>query len=175
MFSTIKSDWRRLSQKRVYDSLVHVLSNNGFRAVMIYRISNYLQSQRIPIIPQLVSSVGLALTGCEIQPKALIGPGLEIKHPCGIVIGAGAVIGRNLTILQNVTIGESLKPGDKNAYPIIGDDVTICAGAVVVGSVLIGKGSMIGANAVVLQNVPDFGVAVGVPARVVNSVRPRNM
>ncbi|MEH3106978.1 MAG: serine acetyltransferase [Sphingomonas fennica] len=104
--------------------------------------------------------------GSFVQPAAAIGPGLRLPHPNGIVIGGGVRIGARCTIFQQVTLG-ARRAGDGfgEAYPDIGDDVTIFAGAKLIGAVRIGDGAVIGANAVVVHDVPAGHYAVGVPAK----------
>ena len=101
--------------------------------------------------------------GCYMSPLAKIGNGLRLPHPVGIVIGDNVVVGENVTIYQHVTIGRG-GSGDVR-YPVIENDVTIYAGAVILGAITIGRGSVIGANAVVTKDVPPGCVAKGVPAR----------
>lgn len=96
-----------------------------------------------------------------------IGPGLRIYHGDGIVIARGAVIGRGLTIEHQVTIGNRIGHEGERGCPTIGDDVFIGAGAKVLGPIRIGNNVRIGANAVVLHDVPDNATVVGVPAKVV--------
>lgn len=103
--------------------------------------------------------------GCYISPTSVVGKGVFLPHPVGIVIGDTVVVGDGATIYQNVTIGQG-GAGDA-AYPVIGDGATLYAGCVVIGGVRIGRGAVIGANAVVRSSVPDGAIAVGVPARVV--------
>lgn len=93
----------------------------------------------------------------------------NFPHPIAIVIGEGVRLGERVTIYQGVTLGGARR-GDwqTGTYPVIGDDVVLFAGAVVIGGVTIGKGCIIGANSVVLQDVPDGHTAVGVPARIVS-------
>lgn len=97
-----------------------------------------------------------------ISPKCVIGEGFHMMHLDGITIGSGTIIGKNCTIYHQVTIGN-----EKNKFPIIGDNVTIYAGAKVIGGIKIGNNAVIGANAVVIKDVPDNAVAVGVPARII--------
>jgi serine O-acetyltransferase len=105
---------------------------------------------------------------CYLSPQAAIGKGLVLPHPTGVVIGDGVTIGNDVTIYQGVTIGASrMGEGALGLYPIIGDGVIIYAGAKIVGNIKIGARSIIGANAVVFENIPEDSVAVGVPARVV--------
>lgn len=103
---------------------------------------------------------------CFVQPGARIGPGLRLPHPTGIVIGAGARVGANCTIYHQVTLGGA-RMGDwqANNYPDIGDDVTIFAGAKLIGAIRVADRAVVGANAVVNRDVPPGQVAVGVPAR----------
>lgn len=105
--------------------------------------------------------------GVFVPPEASLGRQLLLPHPVGIVIGAGVTVGKNVTIYQNVTLGGA-RIGDAraNAYPAVGDGTVIFAGAIIVGSINIGKGCTIGANAVVLEDVPDGATAVGIPARI---------
>jgi serine O-acetyltransferase len=95
-----------------------------------------------------------------------IGTGFRLPHPTGIVIGDGTKIGNNVLILQNVTLGK--KNLNQKGTPIIGDGVSIMAGAVILGEINIGSNSSIGANSVVLKDVPDNSIAVGAPARVLD-------
>jgi serine O-acetyltransferase len=127
--------------------------------------------RRIPILPEVIRAISVCLTGAEICPQAQIGPGFVIKHPAGIVVGHGVVMGSACTLLQNVTIGEKLDDTDYHSYPVIGDNVIVCAGAVIVGNITIGTDATIGANAVVLSNIPAGATAVGVPAQVVSIKR----
>jgi serine O-acetyltransferase len=106
----------------------------------------------------------LNLHGIDILPGAVIGDGLRIDHPVGIVIGAGAKIGRGCIVLQNVTIGTRyLDSTDyNNEFPVIGNNVTIGAGAVILGGVLIGDDCTVGANSVILADVPKGSTVIGV-------------
>jgi serine O-acetyltransferase len=106
--------------------------------------------------------------GMYVSKNARIGPGLELPHPTAIVIGDGVKVGRDVTLYQSVTLGGRV-PGDwaRGNYPTISDGCTLFAGVVVAGRVHIGKNCIIGANAVVISDIPDNAVAVGAPARVV--------
>ena len=98
---------------------------------------------------------------CCISPLSKIAPDVIFPHPCGVVIGEGTVIGMGCTIYQQVTIGQK-----NNLYPQIGNDVTIYPGARVIGGIRVEKGAVIGANAVVLHDVPAYAIVAGVPATV---------
>ena len=97
--------------------------------------------------------------------------GIKIYHPVGIVISKGINMGRNVTVYQNVTIGTKAGAHGESQRPTIGDNVTIFAGAVIVGDIVVGRNSMIGANSVVLKDVPENEIWAGVPARFIKKIR----
>lgn len=99
---------------------------------------------------------------CIISPGATIGKNLNLPHCIGIVIGQDVIIGDRCTIYQNVTLGQK-----NNGYPIIGNNVIIYAGAVVIGKIKIGNNCVIGANAVVIHDIPDNCIVAGVPAKII--------
>ena len=102
-------------------------------------------------------------TGCYLSPLAIIGGGFVLPHAVGVVVGEGVKIGVGVTVYQHATVGIS---GDKrDGYPEIGDGVTIYAGAVLAGPIVIGSNAIVGANAVVLRSVAAGTTSVGVPAR----------
>lgn len=105
-----------------------------------------------------------------LSRKAILGYNLQLVHPIGVVIGDHVVIGDNVKVFQNVTIGGgNLGDAVAKRMPKIGDGTTIFSGAVIVGDISIGKNCTIGANAVVISDIPDNCVAVGVPARILNN------
>jgi serine O-acetyltransferase len=108
--------------------------------------------------------------GLYISSGATIGEGFKLPHPTAIVIGQGVVIGSNVTVYQCVTLGGRIA-GDwkKGNHPEIGDDTTLYAGCVVIGQIKIGRRCIVGANSVVLSDIPDDSVAVGAPARIVKT------
>ena len=142
----------------------------GFRAVFWYRIANYLAEMGLVLLPTMIRNRTLSKIGADIVPSAKIGAGFVLAHPVGVVIGGKSEIGTNCTILQGVTIGENYPKDHSHEYPTIGKNVTICAGAKVFGHVEVGNNAVIGANAVVRDNIPGSTTAVGVPARVIASV-----
>lgn len=105
------------------------------------------------------------MTASDIHPSAILGYGLRLPHPTGVVIHEDAVIGPDCMLMQQVTIGQMAGPG----APVIGSNVYVGAGAKILGSVIIGDGVRVGANAVVLNNLPAHCTAVGIPARVVRN------
>lgn len=130
-------------------------------------LQQYFRRSRYPLLPQLISN-RLQRYGVYISRHAVIGNSLSLPHPTSIVIGEGVKIGDRVKIYQNVTLGGRVR-GDWRLgnYPDIGDDSVIFAGAVIVGKVRVGRNCTIGANSVVITDLPDNSVAVGAPARVV--------
>jgi serine O-acetyltransferase len=117
-----------------------------------------------------LSQISRGFTGIEIHPGATIGPGFFIDHGMGVVIGETSEIGADVTLYHGVTLGgTSLEKGKR--HPTIGDRVVIGAGAKVLGAIIIGEDSRIGANAVVVKSVPPNSVVIGVPGQVVKRSR----
>lgn len=137
----------------------------GLHAVIAYRIAHVLWLWKIPFFPRWISQSARFLTGIEIHPGAQIGKGLFIDHGTGVVIGETTIIGDNVTLFQGVTLGGTGKETGKR-HPTLGDNIVVGAGAKVLGNILVGSHSYIGANAVVLRNVPANATVVGVPGRV---------
>lgn len=108
--------------------------------------------------------------GCLISPEAQIGQDLHLPHPTGIVISQDVSVGNNVTIYQNVTIGRST--ADSRGAPVIGHNVIIYAGAVVLGNIRVNDDAIIGANSVVRTDVPAGATVVGAPAKAVSPIRP---
>lgn len=135
-----------------------------WHAVRLYRAADRLHRRGHPAAAVFVAAANRVLTGVDIEPGATIGPGLVIMHGHGIVINRAVRAGKNLEIYQQVTLGVNNRhaPGS----PVLGDDVVIFPGARILGPVTIGDGAVIGANAVVLSDIPAGAVAVGVPARI---------
>lgn len=143
-----------------------VLLYPGFHALFLYRIAHKLWNWNIPFIPRLISQFARFLTGIEIHPGAKIGNYFFIDHGMGVVIGETTIIGDNVLIYQGVTLGGTGKDTGKR-HPTIEDDVTIGAGAKVLGNITIGSHSNIGAGSVVIDNVPEHSTVVGIPGRIV--------
>jgi serine O-acetyltransferase len=133
------------------------------RAMLLIRFAAWCNRRRILGIPSLIQRLLAFFYGLEIAVSQDIGGGLYIAHPYGMVVMPER-IGKNCSIVHNVTIGLR----NENAFPSIGDDVFIGAGARVLGGILVGDGAKIGANAVVIDNVPAGATVVGIPARVVS-------
>ncbi len=142
-----------------------LLTYPGLHALVFHRLAHPLQLIGIPILPRLVMHVARVLTGIEIHPGARIGRGVFIDHGTGLVIGETAVLGDNVTLFQGVTLGGTGKERGKR-HPTLERNVVVGAGAKVLGSITIGENSIIGANAVVVRDVPPHSTVVGVPGRI---------
>ena len=142
-----------------------ILSYPGLHALFYHRVAYAFYQWRIPFVPRLVSQFGRWLTGVEIHAGARIGKGLFIDHGMGVVIGETAVIGDNVTLFQGVTLGGTGKKKGKR-HPTLGNNVVVGTGACVLGYIHIGDNVSIGANAVVVRDVPSNSTVVGVPGRI---------
>ncbi len=151
-------------------SVVEVLMSYPFvQAITVHRIAHELYRSGVPLIPRMMSEVAHSRTGSDIHPGASIGPGFFIDHGTGVVIGETAVIGRGVKLYQGVTLGALSFPKDADGNPIKGikrhpnieDNVTIYAGATVLGGqTTIGKGSVIGGNCWITSSVPPETVVM---------------
>ncbi len=140
-----------------------VMSYPGLQAIMVHRIAHELYVKNVPLIPRIMTEHAHAQTGIDIHPGATIGPGFFIDHGTGVVIGETAHIGKRVKLYQGVTLGAVSFPKDKDGNPIKGvkrhpnveDDVTIYAGATILGGdTVIGTGSEIGGNVWLTHSVP---------------------
>ena len=136
----------------------------GLHALISYRLSHRLHKWHIPLIPRLMSYITRIITGIEIHPAAKIGRRFFIDHGQGVVIGETTNIGDDVLIYQQVTLGGTGKDKGKR-HPTIGNNVVIGCGAKVLGPITIGDGAKIGANAVVVKDVPTGVTAVGKAAK----------
>ncbi|MFT8363551.1 MAG: serine O-acetyltransferase EpsC [Sporolactobacillus sp.] len=143
-----------------------VLTYSGLHAIWNHRVAHWLWGKRLFFIARLISQFSRFLTGVEIHPGAEIGRRFFIDHGMGIVIGETCVIGDDVTLFQGVTLGGTGKERGKR-HPTIGNDVLISCGARVLGSIIVGDHSKIGAGSVVLHDVPAHSTVVGIPGRVV--------
>ncbi|MFB0917798.1 MAG: serine O-acetyltransferase [Clostridiaceae bacterium] len=146
----------------------YMLYSPGVKALASHKRAHALYNKGYYFLAERISAKSRAKTGIEIHPGAQIGDNPFIDHGMGIVIGETAIIGSNVTIFHGATLGGiGGEPGVKR-HPTIGDNVLIGAGAKLLGNINIGDGARIGANAVVLSDVPAFATAVGVPSRVIS-------
>jgi len=143
----------------------------GVHAIWGHRISHWLWNRGARLAARVFAELTRILTGVEIHPGAVLGAGLFIDHATGVVIGETAEVGENVTIYHGVTLGGTGADTGKR-HPTIGDRVIIGAGAKVLGPIKIGEDSRIGANAVVVKEVPSSAVVVGVPGQIVSRLGP---
>ena len=134
----------------------------GIHALLAYRVAHALDGAGVPLLPRPISMLTRALTGIEIHPAARIGQGLFIDHGAGVVIGETADIGDDVTLYQGVTLGGTGFATGKR-HPTVQDNVTIGSGAKLLGPITIGHGAKIGANSVVITDVPPNSTVVGNP------------
>ena len=147
-------------------SSMEVLLYPSFKVMLHYRLAHKLYLSGHYFWARYISQRGVRKTGIEIHPGAVIGEGLFIDHGDGVVIGETTVIGNNVTLYQGVTLGGTGKDTGKR-HPTIEDDVVVGAGAKVLGPFTVGRGSKVGAGAIVLKEVPPECTVVGNPGRVV--------
>jgi len=134
----------------------------GLHAVLAHRVAHALHGAGVPALPRMIAFVSRLLTGIEIHPAARIGDGLFIDHGTGVVIGETAELGNNVTMYQGVTLGGTGFATGKR-HPTVEDNVTIGSGAKLLGPITIGHGAKIGANTVVIHDVPPNSTVVGNP------------
>jgi len=139
-----------------------VLCYPGFQALLYYRLAHWLWQRRWYLAGRFVSHVGRVMTGIEIHPGARIGRRLFIDHGMGVVIGETAELGDDVTLYQGVTLGGTGFATGKR-HPTVQDNVTIGSGAKLLGPITVGHGSKIGANSVVIHDVPANSTVVGNP------------
>jgi serine O-acetyltransferase len=161
IFDTIDSIMQRDPAAR--SRLSVICTYPGVHALGLFRISHALWRCKLHFLAKLFSLLGRFLTGIEIHPGAQIGKRFFMDHGMGIVIGETAEIGADVTIYHGVTLGgTALNKGKR--HPSLGNGVTVGAGAKILGPVLVGADARIGANAVVVGDVPENATMIGVPA-----------
>jgi serine O-acetyltransferase len=138
----------------------------GLHALWWYRPNHWLWRHGFRLVARFGSQVARWFTGIEIHPGAQIGRRLFIDHGMGVVIGETAIVGDGVTIYQGVTLGGTGKEKGKR-HPTVGNNVTIGAGARLLGNIIIGENCRVGAGSVVLRNVPENSTIVGVPGHIV--------
>ncbi len=136
----------------------------GIHAIWMYRIAHSFWNHGLQFLARLTSHIARFLTGIEIHPAAEIGKKFFIDHGSGVVIGETAEIGDNVLLYQGVVLGGTSRE-KKKRHPTIGNNVVIGAGAILLGPIKVGDNSKIGANSVVLEDVPPNSSVVGVPGK----------
>ncbi|MGA9397977.1 MAG: serine O-acetyltransferase [Anaerolineaceae bacterium] len=173
MFGTLRCDVRSVLERdpAARNALEVILLYPGLHAVWGHRISHGLWRHGFRLAGRWLSQIMRNFTGIEIHPGASIGQGFFIDHGMGVVIGETAEIGRDVTLYHGVTLGgTSLNKGKR--HPTIGDRVVVGAGAKILGAIIVGDDTRIGANAVVVKSVPPNMVVVGVPGQNVARTKP---
>ncbi len=160
-----KSQWCYESQRWL--AIVKVLLTDGTAAMLWYRCMQGARRWRLSPLEMFFNRMNTIFCGCIIGRGAEFGPGFVLVHAIGVVINGNVRGGSRVKIEHQVTIG-----AEKRESPMIGNDVFIGAGAKVIGPVTIGDGARVGANAVVVHDVPAFSTVVGIPARVVRTGSP---
>jgi serine O-acetyltransferase len=174
VLATLRGDLRAARDRdpAARSTIEVALTYPGLHALWAHRVNHRLWGRGHHLAARLGAAFVQRVTGVDIHPAAVLGPGLFIDHATGVVIGETAEVGADVTIYHGVTLGgTSLHRGKR--HPTVGDRVTIGAGAKVLGPITVGAGSRIGANAVVVKPVPADSVVVGVPGQVVHRSHPR--
>jgi serine O-acetyltransferase len=174
MFRTIREDIKSVFERdpAARSILEILLCYSGLHALWGHRIAHWLWLHNMRLLARWFSQLMRGLTGIEIHPGATIGDRFFIDHGMGVVIGETAEVGDSVTLYHGVTLGgTSLNKGKR--HPTLEDHVVVGAGAKILGAIMIGANSRIGANAVVVKSVPANSVVVGVPGQVVVRSQPR--
>lgn len=168
MFKRIREDIAMVFEQdpAARSSFEVFLTYSGLHAVWWHLVAHWFFNHQLYFLARVISQVSRFFTGIEIHPGAKIGRRLFIDHGMGIVIGETCTIGDNVTIYQGVTLGGTGKESGKR-HPDIGDNVLIAAGSKVLGNIKVGNNVNVGANSVVLRDVPDYCTVVGIPGHIV--------
>lgn len=160
-----------IDKKNDYLRLMQYSFHPRFNCIFNYRLAKYLSNKNIFILPKIILLINQFLYGIEFSMDTKIGGGLFIPHTYGIIIGADE-IGSNATIYQNVTLGAKILdvPFHKENRPIIGNDVTIATGSVILGRITISDNVIVAANSVVLHSVPENVIVAGAPAKILKRI-----
>ena len=167
MFDALRDDIHTVMERdpAARSTLEVLLCYPGVHALALHRLGNRFWRAGWLSTARFVSHVSRFITGIEIHPAARLGRGLFIDHGMGIVIGETAEVGNNVSLLQGVTLGGTSTRREKR-HPTLQDNVTVGAGAKIIGAITIGENSRVGAGSVVVRDVPPNAVVVGVPGRV---------
>lgn len=160
MLAELRADAERMREGRGrYYWLEALLLDNGFQAVVCYRLAHWFRKIGIAFFGPAIARFGLFLTGADVSPGAEIGRGLRISHGVGLVVGGYVKIGIGATLLHGATLGA---PSEERVHdmPVLGDDVFVGAYAAVLGAVTVGDGAVIGSHTVVTRDVPAGATVV---------------
>jgi serine O-acetyltransferase len=154
-------------------ALAALLTNRGLHAILLYRMSHALWRRHVPLVPLVLTRLAQLLFAIDIAYQAELGPGIVIVHGFGLVIGSAVRIEGNCCLYHGVTLGdrgsEWVGSEREDGHPVVERDVMFGAGAKVLGPIHIGRNCVVGANAVLLADVPPCSIVAGVPARVVGT------
>ncbi|MEJ7715018.1 MAG: serine O-acetyltransferase [Thermoleophilaceae bacterium] len=150
-----------------------LLTYGGVQALLSHRVAHALHEAAVPLAPRMIANATRMATGIEIHPAAEVGAALFIDHGAGVVIGETAEIGENVTLYQGVTLGGTGFARGKR-HPTVGDDVVVGSGAKLLGPIVVGDRAKVGANSVLIHDVPADSTVVGNPGHPVrvNGERP---
>jgi len=175
LFSLIREDFKTVKKNdpALHSTFELFFNYPGLWALFFHRIAHWFYTKGLRFIPRLISAIGMFLTMIDIHPGATIGRRVFIDHGVGVVIGETTIIGEDVLIYQQVTLGGVSTTKGKR-HPTIEKCAVIGAGAKILGNIVIGENSKVGANSVVVKNVPANCTAVGIPARVLKRGYDKN-
>jgi len=167
LFKLIKEDFTNVKKNdpALHSTFERFFNYPGLWALFFYRISHTLYNIGLRFLPRFISAIGQFLTVIDIHPAAQIGRRVFIDHGMGVVIGETVIIGDDVIIYQQVTLG-GVSTSKGKRHPTLRNNVVIGAGAKILGNITIGENSKVGANSVVVKDVPENSTAIGIPARV---------
>lgn len=174
LFTLIKEDFSVVKQRDpAFESIIEVFFYPGVMAIVHYRIAHWLYMRGFRRLGRVIMGITGFITNVDIHPQAQIGRRVFIDHAIGVVIGQTAIVGDDVTIYQGVSLG-GVSLAKTKRHPTIESGVVIGAGAKVLGDITIGKNAKIGANSVVIKDVPSDCTAIGIPARVIIKGRAKD-
>jgi serine acetyltransferase len=170
LWQQLKDDLRELQHAApLKPTTAQVLGSDLFQVLVLQRVRERARRHRLPLVNHLLRRVTTVIYGLEVGNDVSLGDGVAFVHPIANVVGGNARVGNRVRFMGGVTVGTA----KDNGYPVIEDDVLLGAGARVLGPITVGRGAIVGANAVVLHDVPPGATVTGVPGvcREVKTVR----
>ena len=173
VFKWLKDEFLNIQQKDpAVKSKLEIILYASFHAVLYHKLAHFLYKCKLYFLARFISQITRFLTGIEIHPGATLGRRVFFDHGMGIVIGETAIVGDDCVIFHGVTLGglsskRSNQTNSNKRHPTIKNNVMLGAGAKLLGDITIGENVKVGANAVVLTDVPDNAIAVGIPAKII--------